>query len=59
MLFLELPESQPSLWTEHSRYEPGDVLRANCSSPPSRPRAELTLTLNNIVVSILNIFSYP
>lgn len=48
---LELPESRPTLWTEYDRYEPGDVLRANCSSPPSRPQAELTLTINNIVVS--------
>ncbi|CAO1427951.1 unnamed protein product, partial [Diamesa hyperborea] len=50
MQVVELPETRPSLWTEHDRYEPGDVLRANCSSPPSRPQAELTLTINNIVV---------
>ncbi|XP_038105847.1 uncharacterized protein LOC6050345 [Culex quinquefasciatus] len=50
MQVVELPDSGPTLWTEHSRYEPGDVLRANCSSPPSRPRADLKLTLNNIVV---------
>lgn len=48
--FPELPESRPTLWTELDRYEPGDVLRANCTSPPSRPQAELTLTINNIVV---------
>ncbi|CAG9806620.1 unnamed protein product [Chironomus riparius] len=50
MTVVELPESRPTLWTEYDRYEPGDVLRANCSSPPSRPQAELTLTINNIVV---------
>lgn len=50
-LIAEFPESPPRLWTDHDRYEPGDALKANCSSPPSRPRAELTLTLNNIVVS--------
>lgn len=53
----ELPESRPTLWTEYDRYEPGDVLRANCSSPPSRPQAELTLTINNIVVSSFFVFS--
>lgn len=48
----EYPDGRPQLWTDHDRYEPGDVLRANCSSPPSRPRVELRLALNNIVVSI-------
>ncbi|XP_055588140.1 uncharacterized protein LOC129740482 [Uranotaenia lowii] len=50
MQVVELPDGGPTLWTEQNRYEPGDVLRANCSSPPSRPKAELKLTLNNIVV---------
>lgn len=53
-MFSEYPENQPTLWTDRKRYEPGDVLRANCSSPPARPQVELTLTLNNIVVSTLN-----
>lgn len=48
----EYPDGRPQLWTDHDRYEPGDVLRANCSSPPSRPRVELSLTLNTMVVSI-------
>lgn len=47
----EFPDSKPTLWTESDRYEPGDVLRANCSSPPSKPKADLTLTVNNVVVS--------
>ncbi|XP_053698593.1 uncharacterized protein LOC128745543 [Sabethes cyaneus] len=50
MQVVELPDSGPTLWTEHNRYEAGDVLRANCSSPPSRPKAVLKLTLNNIVI---------
>ncbi|KAG4076035.1 hypothetical protein HA402_011509 [Bradysia odoriphaga] len=50
MQVVEFPESRPLLWTDRDRYEPGDVLRANCSSPPSRPRVELTLTLNNMVL---------
>lgn len=48
---VEYPEKRPILFTEHNRYEPGDVLRANCSTPPSRPRAELKFTINNMVVS--------
>lgn len=50
MQVVELPDSGPTLWTESNRYEAGDVLRANCSSPPSRPKADLKLTLNNIVI---------
>ncbi|XP_034115093.1 uncharacterized protein LOC117575101 [Drosophila albomicans] len=51
MQVVELPDKRPQLYTEYTRYEPGDVLRANCSTPPSRPRAELTFTINNMVIS--------
>ncbi|XP_030370749.1 uncharacterized protein LOC115621286 [Scaptodrosophila lebanonensis] len=51
MQVVELPDKRPQLYTEHTRYEPGDVLRANCSTPPSRPRAELKFTINNMVVT--------
>uniref|UniRef100_A0A1B0B5Q9 CD80-like immunoglobulin C2-set domain-containing protein n=1 Tax=Glossina palpalis gambiensis TaxID=67801 RepID=A0A1B0B5Q9_9MUSC len=44
----EFPEKRPQLFTELTRYEPGDILRANCSTPPSRPRAELRFTINNM-----------
>lgn len=47
----ELPETKPHLWADRERYEPGDVLIANCSSPPSQPRVELKLSINNLVVS--------
>ncbi|KAL1497146.1 hypothetical protein ABEB36_008152 [Hypothenemus hampei] len=50
MLVVVLPKSPPSLTTDKSFYEVGDVLRANCSSPQSRPAATLTFILNNIVV---------
>lgn len=53
----ELPETRPLLWTERDRYESGDLLKANCSSPPSRPRINLRLTVNNIVVS--NFIPFP
>lgn len=51
MQVIEFPEKRPQLFTEHTRYEPGDVLRANCSTPPSRPRAELRFTINHIPVT--------
>ncbi|KAH8407921.1 hypothetical protein KR222_001193, partial [Zaprionus bogoriensis] len=51
MQVVEFPEKRPLLFTEHTRYEAGDVLRANCSTPPSRPRAELRFTINQIPVS--------
>ncbi|XP_073816124.1 uncharacterized protein [Musca autumnalis] len=51
MQVVELPDKRPLLFTEQTRYEPGDVLRANCSTPPSRPRAELKFTINNMVVN--------
>lgn len=51
LFFAELPTTQPVLWTDRDRYEPGHMLRANCSSPPSKPRVELRFTLNNIGVS--------
>lgn len=47
----EMPKDKPKLVVESQFYEPGNVLRANCSSPPSRPRTVLTFTLNNQVVS--------
>lgn len=47
----ELPTTKPTLWTERDRYEPGEILVANCSSPPSQPRVELKLSINNMVVS--------
>ncbi|KAH8310893.1 hypothetical protein KR044_003384 [Drosophila immigrans] len=51
MQVVEFPEKRPQLFTEITRYEPGDVLRANCSTPPSRPRAELRFTINHMPVS--------
>uniref|UniRef100_A0A1B0A7Y4 Uncharacterized protein n=1 Tax=Glossina pallidipes TaxID=7398 RepID=A0A1B0A7Y4_GLOPL len=58
MQVVELPDKRPQLFTEHTRYEPGDVLRANCSTPPSRPRAELKFTINNMV-KLLFMFPVP
>ncbi|XP_037943394.1 uncharacterized protein LOC119676231 [Teleopsis dalmanni] len=52
MQVVELPDKRPQLFTEHTRYEPGDILRANCSTLPSRPRAELKFTINNMMLEI-------
>ncbi|EFA12550.2 uncharacterized protein LOC659130 isoform X2 [Tribolium castaneum] len=50
MLVVVLPNQEPTLVTEKTSYDNGDVLRANCTSPPSRPAATLTFMLNNKVV---------
>ncbi|KAJ3640906.1 hypothetical protein Zmor_027439 [Zophobas morio] len=50
MLVVALPAQPPTLSTDKSFYDIGDVLRANCTSPPARPAATLTFMLNNHVV---------
>ncbi|CAH1112899.1 unnamed protein product [Psylliodes chrysocephalus] len=50
MLVVVLPTNSPSLNTDKSFYDIGDVLRATCTSPASRPAAKLTFILNNIEV---------
>lgn len=50
--FIVKPESSPILSTEQSFYDPGDILKANCSTAPSRPAATISFILNNVVVSI-------
>lgn len=47
----ELPHSPPTLWTEFTKYDPGDILRANCSTQPSKPSSTITFQLNQNVVS--------
>ncbi|XP_023708572.2 uncharacterized protein LOC111865074 [Cryptotermes secundus] len=58
MLVVSLPETPPVIYTEHDRYEPGDTLRANCSSPPSKPAASLSFFLNNIPVGVPEVRQY-
>jgi hypothetical protein len=52
------PTKGPTLTTEADGYEIGDVLKANCTSSPSRPATNLTFLINNKVVSILRVFKY-
>lgn len=50
MQVVVLPHRAPTLTTDKTYYDVGDVLKANCTSAPSRPAANLTFVLNNIVV---------
>ncbi|XP_018306851.1 platelet endothelial cell adhesion molecule [Mycetomoellerius zeteki] len=42
-----LPREEPIIVSERDRYDPGDMLRANCSLPPSKPPVHLSFTLNS------------
>lgn len=46
-----LPPSSPTIQTSQHYYTPGDVLRANCTSGPSRPPPELNFYINDMSVS--------
>ncbi|XP_044762212.1 uncharacterized protein LOC123319359 [Coccinella septempunctata] len=50
MLVVVLPSNPPTLTTERTFYDSGDVLRANCTSPPSRPASTLTFYLKDVQV---------
>ncbi|KAK9505083.1 hypothetical protein O3M35_009225 [Rhynocoris fuscipes] len=52
----ELPKRGPIIQTEKDRYDVGDFLKANCSSPPSKPGASLSFFLNENPVSERLIF---
>ncbi|XP_045496562.1 uncharacterized protein LOC123694960 [Colias croceus] len=43
---IALPTSIPVLSADKDRYQPGEILRANCTSPPARPSANLTIFVN-------------
>ncbi|XP_035723117.1 uncharacterized protein LOC118442064 isoform X2 [Vespa mandarinia] len=51
---VSLPEGKPLIVSDRERYDPGDILRANCSLPASRPSAHLSFTLNNIPVAAIS-----
>lgn len=52
-LFSELPPDKPTIKAEKGWYASGDSLRAQCSSPPADPPANLTWLLNGRDVSII------
>ncbi|XP_013188116.2 uncharacterized protein LOC106133062 [Amyelois transitella] len=41
-----LPTFDPVLKADKDRYQPGEILRANCSSSPAKPAANLTISVN-------------
>ncbi|XP_045767831.1 uncharacterized protein LOC123869126 isoform X1 [Maniola jurtina] len=43
---IALPTLLPVLVTDKDRYQPEEMLRANCTSPPARPAANLTVFIN-------------
>ncbi|KAH0808067.1 hypothetical protein GEV33_014724 [Tenebrio molitor] len=48
---IKLPQYPPTISVGREPLDYGDVLRANCSSPPARPPAWLKFMLNNSTVS--------
>lgn len=42
----DLPEGEPKMVMEKQRYAVGDILRGNCTSPPSNPPTNLTWFVN-------------
>lgn len=55
MRVVELPDAQPKMHAQKSWYSIGDMLRANCTSPPADPPANLTWLLNGQEVKGLDI----
>ncbi|XP_015606015.1 uncharacterized protein LOC107272894 [Cephus cinctus] len=44
---VSLPQGRPTIVLERDRYDPGDVLNANCSLPASKPPTRISFSLNN------------
>lgn len=47
----EIPQEKPIVQGARERYHPGDIVRINCTSAPSKPAATLTWYINDQVVS--------
>lgn len=47
---VSLPGGRPVIVSERERYDAGDLLKANCSLPSSKPPVYLSFTLNNMPV---------
>uniref|UniRef100_A0A182P4D2 Ig-like domain-containing protein n=1 Tax=Anopheles epiroticus TaxID=199890 RepID=A0A182P4D2_9DIPT len=50
MEVIEPPPEKPSITGLQSRYQPGDILRGNCTSINSKPPANLTWTINDVPI---------
>ncbi|CAG4990659.1 unnamed protein product [Parnassius apollo] len=55
MRVIDLPLSEPKVRAQKGWYSVGDMLRANCTSPPADPPANLTWLINGYEVKGLNI----
>ncbi|KAG8234404.1 hypothetical protein J437_LFUL012789 [Ladona fulva] len=56
---VELPKTRPSIAGVKPRYRVGETISGNCSSPPSRPPANLTWLLNNKEAEPQFVTHYP
>lgn len=43
----DAPDGSPNLTLEKSQYSIGDILKGNCTSPPSVPSANITWYIND------------
>lgn len=57
MLVVQLPDHPPTISVSREPLDYGDMLRANCSSSPSKPPATLHFLLNNLTVARSEQFS--
>jgi hypothetical protein len=53
-LLADLPDGDPKLQVEKTRYSVGDTLRGNCSSAASNPPTNLTWIVNGKKASTTN-----
>ncbi|KAL0881933.1 hypothetical protein ABMA27_001692 [Loxostege sticticalis] len=44
---IALPTQDPVLKADKERYQPGEMLKANCTSSPAKPAANLTIKIND------------
>ncbi|KAH1014060.1 hypothetical protein HUJ04_002955 [Dendroctonus ponderosae] len=58
MMVIQLPETSPKISVGRDVLDSGDILRANCSCPPSRPPVKLLFKLNNLTVAENNPHPY-
>ncbi|XP_026493025.1 uncharacterized protein LOC113398486 [Vanessa tameamea] len=56
---IALPTLLPVLVTDKDHYQPGETLRANCTSPPSRPATNLTIFVNEEPISASETSLHP
>ncbi|XP_014217662.1 uncharacterized protein LOC106646139, partial [Copidosoma floridanum] len=47
---VSIPKDKPVIMSERAHYSPGDTLKANCSTTPSKPLVTLSFTLNGAQV---------